>query len=393
MVKNSLIIFAWFVCFTSCVTPQKHTYSSSSSTSCCDDSTLRIPDSLVHTPRDIANYINDRNFFDEEKLKIIFNWITENIEYNINQKHDFELEHMISIDRTFLSRKGVCYDYVELFNALASMVNIKSHLIYGYTKQHGLVDSNIHAWCAAQIDSRWYLFDPTWGAGLIRNSKYIKMTNYRFFKIAPEELIKSHMPFDPQWQLLDYPITHEDFGSSIEKKNIERQYFDFTDSLQVYSMRSRIENLISEKTRIEKNKGSRVYNKKLIHEYVSVLDENINTHYFNNTADRYNEALGLYREGIVSFNEYVDYWNNEFFPYQKDKLIKAKLDLIEKKFIISKTIINSTYKGDRKILLLILELREEIISMLSRVERQKEFLNEYMNTEHEKRRLLFYSKI
>ena len=186
-------------------------------------------------------------FTEEEKLKAIFDWIAENIEYDTKKLHSFDQNQNEDIRITLTSRKGVCYDYVKLFKELASKVNLKSHIVYGYTKQKDKIDSDIHAWCVAKIDSEWYLFDPTWGAGLIREGRYIQQKDQSFFKVSPQNLIKSHMPFDPQWQFLNFPITHEEFCAKEKIGGKKKMFFNFKDSLKIYEKRSRIDNLIAEK--------------------------------------------------------------------------------------------------------------------------------------------------
>jgi transglutaminase/protease-like cytokinesis protein 3 len=60
------------------------------------------------------------------------------------------------------------------FNDLAQKSGIQSYIIEGYTKQYGKVSSLAHAWTAAKINNKWYVFDPTWGAGYVNNGKFFK---------------------------------------------------------------------------------------------------------------------------------------------------------------------------------------------------------------------------
>ena len=113
--------------------------------------------------------------------------------------------------KTLKTKKGICADYSILFHEIASLTGIKSFVIEGYTKQNGKIDVLSHAWCAAKINNEWYLFDPTWGSGYVNNNKYTRKINNLYYKVAPSQMISSHMPFDYLWQFLTYPITNQEF--------------------------------------------------------------------------------------------------------------------------------------------------------------------------------------
>ncbi len=48
-----------------------------------------------------------------------------------------------------------------------------------------------------KIDGEWKLYDPTWGAGNVKDGKrFIKNYNKEWYDVSPGEMIKTHMPFD-----------------------------------------------------------------------------------------------------------------------------------------------------------------------------------------------------
>lgn len=64
---------------------------------------------------------------------------------------------------------------------------------------------------AARLYDKWWLFDPTWAAGTVKDNRFTGRFSNRFYKLLPEEMIKDHMPFDPLYQFLYYPVTSQEF--------------------------------------------------------------------------------------------------------------------------------------------------------------------------------------
>ncbi|HUU28028.1 MAG TPA: hypothetical protein VM123_09465 [archaeon] len=82
---------------------------------------------------------------------------------------------------------------------------------YGYTVGSDFTGKN-HAWNAVKLDGKWYFMDCTWGAGL-PNEKgefVFKFEDY-YFLTPPEELVYTHFPADPSWQLLEKPVSKQEF--------------------------------------------------------------------------------------------------------------------------------------------------------------------------------------
>lgn len=129
----------------------------------------RIPDSLTWSTNGISSYINAHFASQKEKSRAVFIWIARNITYNFDSLFSpvtYSNSSEIS-ERILRTRTGVCRQYAELFNELANKSGIRSFVIQGYTKQHGVVDYLPHLWCGAFVDSAWCLFDPTWGSGYL----------------------------------------------------------------------------------------------------------------------------------------------------------------------------------------------------------------------------------
>ena len=299
-----------------------------------DRVTLQIPDSLTKTTRDIAAYINSH--FDNQTAKswAIYAWIANNIQYDIGNMFaiNFYQNSAEIIDKVLKTRKGVCMHFAELFNAIANQSGIKTYVINGYTKQKGFVDYIPHAWCAGLIDSSWYFFDPTWGSGYVQDAKFVKRFNEFYYKTKPEQLVKSHMPFDPLWQFLYYPVTNQEFYEDKTYTDKNKLFFNYTDTLNQYEQESDIGKLVSSSRRIEENgvKNSMIFDR-LQHDKREI-------EYYTNKmlVETYNSAINLYNEGINQLNIFIDYRNKQFTPKKPDNEIKEMIDNAEKSFLDSR---------------------------------------------------------
>ncbi|NWJ49263.1 MAG: hypothetical protein HXX14_00225 [Bacteroidetes bacterium] len=349
---------------------------------------LQIPESLTYSTKDIARYINSQFSTQNEKARAIFIWIARNIRYDMANMNvaTSELNLVETNFKTLKTRKGVCTNYAELFNDIAGKVGIKSYVVSGYTKQHGVVDILSHAWCIVLIDEKWFMFDPTWGAGAVLNGRYIKQIDEKYYKATPKEFIESHMPFDPLWQLLPYPITNQEFYEIQSMVDGKKQYFNFKDSLAVYDHQSKIDQLISSNNRIEKNgvKNSLIfdrlqYNRQNLIYYRSKLAE-----------EQLNLAVDLFNNGFAMLNKFVEYYNKQFIPLKSDAEIQQMIDTVETCFKSAHERLNSIKDPDAEIISTIKQINKSIEGATVSFEEMKAFLKKYFNTRKVFRKSLFY---
>ncbi|KAG7271011.1 hypothetical protein CRUP_038462 [Coryphaenoides rupestris] len=78
-----------------------------------------------------------------------------------------------------------------------------------------------HMWNAVLLAGQWFLMDACWGAGnLDEHKSFIKKFNDFYFLTDPEDFVESHFPDEQRWQLLDQPMTREDFEKRVFKTSI-----------------------------------------------------------------------------------------------------------------------------------------------------------------------------
>jgi hypothetical protein len=355
-----------------------------------DKKALQLPDSLTKTTNDLAKFISDNFQSDNEKVRAVFIWITSNIQYDVENMFaiNFYENREVKIAKPLQTRKGICENYAALFNDICNKAGIKSYVIEGYTRQNGFADYIPHAWCAALIDSSWFMFDPTWGSGYISGGKFYKKINNDYFKATPETLIKSHMPFDYMWQFLNYPVTNQEFYDGKTKQNKSKPFFNFTDSIQLYEKQSHIEQLKSSADRVERNgvKNSLIFDR-LQHLKMEIEYDKQNT-----IVNQYNSAVSDYNEGINFFNDFINYRNKQFTPMKSDADIQTMIDLADNKLKSAKTKLSEIKDADVNNMNSSAQLTKSIDDAATHVKEQQDWLKIYFSKGKSGRKSMFYEK-
>lgn len=357
----------------------------------CAYSPSLTTDSVAH--HILANFTSDK-----EKVRAVFAWVISNFSYDSDQRFalDPEMNDSIQIVRFMRTGKGVCRDYAALFQALCQKVGLKAYIISGYTKQNAHVDNLSHAWCAVNIDQAWYLFDPTWGAGYLRNNVFVKKRNDAFFMVSPSTLIKSHMPYDYLWQFLDYPITNQEFLDGKTGVNRSRPRFHVKDSLAAYDMLDERGRLEASATRIERNGvvNSLIYDQlKTFRHNITVMEENRRAEWHKRQVVLYNAAVIDYNAAVKALNEFITYRNNQFNPVKPDLVIKKMLEEVADSLAAANLKLTQVLTSDDGLLMSIRQLETSIDDLTSQLLQQQNWFNVYVSKGKLGRRMMFIDKI
>jgi transglutaminase/protease-like cytokinesis protein 3 len=153
---------------------------------------------------------------DLEKVRAIFVWITNNINYdydlhgNLELKEKFYISENNIIEKTLERKKAICSGYSILFKKLCDDIGVESEVIIGFSKQYldGFVEKDIvdHAWNSVKIDNEWYLLDTTWAAKNDEDS-----IDDFWFLTDPNIFIYSHYPENEKWTLLNRTLSKNEF--------------------------------------------------------------------------------------------------------------------------------------------------------------------------------------
>ncbi|XP_021342305.1 uncharacterized protein LOC110442821 [Mizuhopecten yessoensis] len=175
---------------------------------------------------------------DMYRARALFSWMTSynvnNIDTDVIPPEDSPLDYFTKIRWDF-------GDHAHLLYALCLMAKLPCVIINGVTKHGGYnigdpIDKKLHGsrWNAVLINGEWRLIDVYWAISTVddggkhdkiyvdfdgninvhstvKDNESVQRMNEAFFIADPENLIYTHFPDDPQWQLLSQPITLKQF--------------------------------------------------------------------------------------------------------------------------------------------------------------------------------------
>lgn len=164
------------------------------------------------------------------KLRAIFIWIADNIEYDYklfnsgskewNQfscsgtkascdqaRAEFEnklLEHVLD------KKKAVCNGYAKLFKKMCDIAGIPNETVDGYVKQTpfqvGLILSVSHTWNVVKLGGENCYFDVTWAAGSCKHddesgkiTDFVKRYQDFYWQTPRQKFLRNHFPKDAKW--------------------------------------------------------------------------------------------------------------------------------------------------------------------------------------------------
>ncbi|HEY1058360.1 MAG TPA: transglutaminase-like domain-containing protein [Limnobacter sp.] len=159
------------------------------------------------SPELLAKRITKGVTSEQDKALKIFNWITENIQYDVDA-YIKGISKNQTLEELLKTKKGVCDDYAHLFNAMANAVGLKSRIVNGFvnrsTESQRIRD---HAWNIVNIQGRSLIIDTTWGAGFYDSitKKYSAKKNISYFLAEPVDLRLTHREADEKGNPIDDP--------------------------------------------------------------------------------------------------------------------------------------------------------------------------------------------
>ena len=339
---------------------------------------LSIPDSETNTTNDIAAYIKSHFKTDDEKIRAIYTWVTNNIKYDKNSIHRIILDEDQEQRVTYAlkRRRGVCENFAAIFNDICQKSGIPSFYIEGYTKQNGFIDRTGHVWCAALVDNTWALYDPTWDAGFISGSNYINQAGANYFKNSPGDFISSHLPFDPIFQFLNYPVTYKEFYNGSKQANNAKSYFNYADSLKAYNSSDSLSRYLASLHRIE------LYDWPLskIDTKVKQLKLEIELIYQDRDMDFYHSAIADYNNGIDLLNGFINYRNNQFQPEKKMNEVPKIFETISKKIASANQKLIAINKSEATLMLNTGDIQQKLNDLALYVKEQQNFYKNYLSS-------------
>lgn len=168
----------------------------------------------------------------DDQVRAVYTWIALNIRYDIylkenertlhlktnNINNSFKRDDLTIANTAMHTGKAVCEGYARLFYNICQKLGIQTEIIGGFTKSNRSMIGTTpalknHAWNAYYVGNKWHLLDITWSAGYrnINTDEWVQEFDDSYYNLDPHRLIKTHYPAQEKWQLLDKPISKQDF--------------------------------------------------------------------------------------------------------------------------------------------------------------------------------------
>ncbi|XP_069712723.1 kyphoscoliosis peptidase-like [Phaenicophaeus curvirostris] len=160
-----------------------------------------------------------------EMVRAIWFWLCHNIEYDVDGFLGFSQKIHVP-EQVLQTGRAVCSGYAHLCQEMCREAGLSCVKVPGFGRSPSSSggrwcqqQKSSHMWNAVELEGQWCLLDACWGAGIVDAENRVFMPRYDdfFFLTDPEHFIETHWPEDPQWQLLQPPISREDFEQRVFK--------------------------------------------------------------------------------------------------------------------------------------------------------------------------------
>jgi hypothetical protein len=234
-------------------------------------------------------------------------------------------------------------------------------------------------------DKNWYVFDPTWDSGYVKNDKFVRNLVSKHFKMLPSAAIISHMPFDYLWQFTKEPITNREFYNGKPYDGKPKINFEYQIEIDKYLKLSEVDKAFESSERIQKNE---ILNDLILEQY-NYMKSVFNVSRMNKNVEKFNEIVEEYNVAIVLLNDFIIYRNKEFTPSYSDVILlemiqtpKEKLENVQKEFFILGSVGKENTSSFNA-------LKSSISETVKQAQEQYEFVKEYISKSKKERKKMF----
>lgn len=361
---------------------------------------VTIPEEATASPSTLAKWLKAHTNSPQALQQTLFNWMAGHIAYdvdNMNRVSSYR-DSAAAMLKTLQTRKGLCTDYAVLYAQVCREAGISAIVVTGYALQHDImIPTGSHDWVVVKNGSQWTITDPTWGAGAVDNGRFIQRTNWTWFQASPQIAVKTHMPYDPMWQMLSFPLRHDELGSTAFAAAAKRPVFAYNDSLHAWFRQSRLERLQQASARIRRFGGATnpfiMTELDWMDQSIRVLAGNQEIEARNRRVDQFNAVNREYTEIVQLYNEYAGFKNRQFTPEVKDAVLKQMIDGIAGRLAVAEQSLAGLKVADEEWKQNFDELQGAVSSMKERVAQERFFVGKYLKTEKGKRKELFYAQV
>ncbi len=219
--RNFIIIFLFILTIAKFSFAQNNSYDKRFEK--VDQHVSAVSRQFIFYPQVLVERLTENLNNDYDKVRAIYVWIATNTKYDMFAYYHKRLDRQ-GVNDVLGSGKALCSGFSILFQYLCAQADIQTEIIDGYAKgfdyKKGQKFKNAnHSWNAVFIHGSWYLLDVTWAAEnpFFNSVKQKKIDLDTYFLMSPGKMIKTHLPEDPSWQMLENKISLTEF----EKNNGE----------------------------------------------------------------------------------------------------------------------------------------------------------------------------
>ena len=344
-----------------------------------------IPDEYTYSVDSLALYLECNCDTEEEKLKTLYIWMTHTFRYRMfeafvagNQREGEEKEIQVLLDK----RTGVCRDFSLLFKYVAQAMDIPAFFVEGYTKDgQGYIQREAHAWNVAKVNGKWYNYDTTYGMGYARNNEFVSRPTMEQYMVPSSEFMKTHMPFDPIWQLDEHPMTYQAFDQPAEHgKEVYQPLFNYNDSIVAYSKQNMYQQSLALQDRILHNGTANA----LVQYLLDVNGSNIKVHHHNVVYESYKESMKYYSQGWDEMKLFNRYKLANYRPKKNVLEVKAWLDSAQANYEKAKQVMAGVSNPPETISKAVGNLNRYIDELHTLIDQQLAAFNEHYKKELKK---------
>ncbi len=357
-----------------------------------------IPDSATGSAASIAAYLKSHTTDQTALLRSLYAWMADHIVYDVVNtfRPDYYKDTTDAIVKTLQTRAGVCQGYAALYMAVCRAAHIPAWLVTGYTITNGKLDNASHAWVAVYVNNQWQFTDPTWGAGYVNGNRYVQQLNWRYFMVLPSAFIRTHVPFDPLFQLLDHPFRHDEIRDGRLTEAAGRPVFNYSDTLRAFNAMGHVARAANEVARIERYGITNQFTSvevNYLHNVVAIGKQNEQVLAQNQLINRVNEGSSMYNEAVNAFNSYVQFKNHQFSPARPDDEIRAWIDGVARKLDETVALLGAIPGDDAGVNRTRNEILAAATDLKQRVAGEQAFVSKYIRTGRMFRKSLFYKVV
>lgn len=338
------------------------------------------------------------NIDKKDPVQSVFEWVATHVKYDVKKlkkviktgnkgKSQTVNERLNDVLKT---RKGVCQHYSELFAALMTELGYEAKVITGFTNKTNIAGENTslgHAWNAVKVKGEWKLYDATWAAGGVRNGKkFIKNYNSDWHDVHPKEMIRTHIPFDPMWQLLEKPLSYKrfldfkfasDYPATLNYNELIELHFEKSEKDQWQDALNRSKTLGTGNALLQQWSQMMKANVQIMKKNEVINAKNKKVTARNEQIDVLNRGVSIMKSVTEQFNKYIKAKNKQFKePHWTKSRLEKMMQTLQNQTKEAVSIYHSVQSEDAKLKAMVNDRIKHATQIMKRVSDETAFVKQ-----------------